>query len=123
MYLDQQIGKSKHFLSYRLDYYDPNVDVDGKNILLNIEDINGQIVGSTGLSVADVAFMNHVVGYRFEATKNLTLSVYLEMPKNEITNLIPLDSDQIGLGKYPHPGFLKDVKDNVLLIRLQYKFS
>ncbi|NDB35266.1 MAG: hypothetical protein EB023_07955 [Flavobacteriia bacterium] len=123
VYLDQQIGKSKHFLSYRLDYYDPNVDVEGKDILLNIEDINGQIVGSTGLSVADVAFMNHVVGYRFEATKNLTFSVYLEIPKNEITNLIPLDSDQIGLGKYPHPGFLKDVKDHVLLIRLQYKFS
>ncbi|MEN9303465.1 MAG: hypothetical protein RL264_1894 [Bacteroidota bacterium] len=123
LYAVQQLGKSKHYLTYRIDYYDPNTLVKGKDIILNILDNNGQIVGSSGLSVADVAYTNHVFGYRYEATKNLSISVFMEMPRNEITNLIPLDSDQIGLGKYPHPGFLKDIKDNVFLLRLQYKFN
>lgn len=123
VYIDQQIGKSKHFLTYRFDYYDPNTRVKGDDITLNILDNNGQIVGSTGLSTADVAYVNHIIGYRFEATKSLAISMFFELPKNEITKIGPLDSNQIGLGKYPHPGFLKDIKDNVFLIRLQYKFN
>ena len=123
LYVDQQLGKTKHYLTYRLDFYDPNTQVKGNEIILNIVDESGQILGPSGLSVADVAFTNHVVGYRFEATKNLTLSAFIEMPKNEITQLIPLDSEQIGLGKYPHSGFLSDIRDNVLLVRIQYKFN
>lgn len=123
LYVDQQLGKTKHYLSYRIDFYDPNIQVKGNEIILNIVDNSGQILGPSGLSVADVAFTNHVIGYRFEATKKLTLSAFIELPKNEITKLIPLDSEQIGLGKYPHSGFLSDIRDNVLLVRIQYKFN
>jgi len=37
-------------------------------------------------------------------------------------NLEPLDSGQIGLGKYLHAGFLTNVRDAIFTIHLQHKF-
>ena len=122
LYFNKQLGKTKHYLIYRIDVYDPNTDVEGDQIAFNLFDLAGNPVGSSGLSVADVAFTTHLFTYRYEVNENLSLMVSFEKPINEKTKLDPLDSTQIGNGKYPHSGFLTDVKDEVVLIRLQYKF-
>lgn len=121
-YLDQQIGRTGHHLVYKFDYYDPNTDVEGEDIRLNIVDTEGTPVGSSGLSVADVAFVTHGFGYRYVANEHLSFMLYYENPRNEITNLEPLASTQINLGKYPHTGFLEDIKDDVFTVRVQYIF-
>lgn len=122
LYFNKQLGNTKHYFIYRIDVYDPNTDIEGEQIALNVFDNLGNPVGSSGLSIADVAFTTHLFTYRYEVNENLSLMVSFEKPINEKTKLDPLDSTQIGLGKYPHSGFLADVKDDVVLIRLQYKF-
>lgn len=122
VYFDQQIGKTGHHIGYRIDYYDPNTEVKGKQINTVIKDAAGNILGSSGLSVADVAFTTHLFAYRYVFNQNLSLMLTYEMPINEKTDIDPLDSNQIGLGKYPHSGFLTNVKDDVMMIRMQYRF-
>jgi len=121
-YIDQQIGKTGHHLIYRYDFYDPNIHIAGEDIQLNIEDDQGNIMGSTGLSVADVAFQTHGLGYRYNANDNLSVTVFWENPINETTSLNPLSANQINNGKFPHTGFLEDIRDDVLTIRVQYIF-
>lgn len=122
VYVDQQIGKTGHHLLYRYDYYNPNTRISGEDIRLNIEDNAGNPVGSTGLSVADVTFQTHGFGYRYQANENLSFTLFYEKPINEITALEPLSSNQINNGKFPHTGFLEDIKDDVFTLRIQYIF-
>jgi hypothetical protein len=122
-YLDQQIGKTGHHFVYKYDYYDPNTAVSGEDIRLNIEDNLGNIVGSTGLSTADVSYTTHGYGYRYVLPDGyLSFMLFYENPRNENTLLAPLNSSQINLGKYPHPGFLTDIKDDIFTFRIQYIF-
>jgi hypothetical protein len=122
LYIDQQIGKTGHHIGYRVDYFDPNTDVKGEQISLNVFDEQGNMVGSSGLSVADVAFTTHLFTYRYVVNENLSFMVSFERPVNEKTKLDPLDSTQIGLGKYPHSGYLTNVRDDMVMVRMQYKF-
>lgn len=120
--IDQQIGKTGHHLYYRYDFYNPNTQIAGEDINLNIENSEGVPVGSTGLSVADVTFRTHGIGYRYEATDKLSFTLFYEKPINEITNLQPLSSTQINNGKFPHTGYLTDIKDDIFTIRIQLIF-
>lgn len=122
LYAQQQLGSTGHHLVYKLDFYDPNIDVSGDDIKLNVEDAEGIPIGSTGLSVADVAFTTHGFGYRYVANKNLSFMVFYENPRNEITRLDPLSGAQINQGKFPHTGFLENIKDDVFTFRIQYIF-
>ncbi len=121
-YFDQQIGNSKHHILYKFDYYDPNTKVSGDDIRFNIVDSVGNIIQATGLSVADVAFTTHGWGYRYVASDHLSFMFYYENPRNEKTQLEPLGSTQINNGRYPHSGFLDEIKDDVYTIRIQYLF-
>jgi hypothetical protein len=122
VYFDQEIGKSGHHIGYRMDYYDPNTDVKGEEIGIVLKDSDGNFLGSSGLSVADVAFTTHLFTYRYVVNESLSFMLTYELPINEKTEIEPLDSVQIGLGKYPHSGFLTDVRDQVMMIRMQYRF-
>jgi hypothetical protein len=122
VYLDQQIGNTGHHFVYKYDFYDPNTRVKGEQIRLNILDNQGLPFGSTGLSPADIAYTTHGFGYRYVFNENLSIMAYYEKPINEITQLEPLSSTQINLGKFPSPGFLTDIKDDVITFRIQYIF-
>lgn len=121
-YLTQKIGKTGHNVIFRADYYDPNLDVSGDRVGVNVYDSQGNLLGSSGLSVADVAFTTLGFGYQYEFNDDLSLLLYYEHPMNEITQIEPLDGTLIGQGKYPHSGYLDDADDDVLLFRIQYKF-
>jgi len=126
--LVQHIFDSKHRFVFKYDWYNPNKEVKGKDIDLFMRDENGEAIidfnGSeilTFLSPADISYKTYGLGWIFDYTENVRFTLYYDMVMNEVTNVVPFVGD-IKQGKNPSTGFMKDVKDNVLTVRLQYKF-
>jgi hypothetical protein len=92
----QNIVSPKNQLVLKFDSYDPNTDVKGKEI-----DVKGNF------SPADIRYVTFGFGALRYFTDNLKLLVYYDIVRNEDTAL---------------PGFTKDVSDNVLTCRLQFRF-
>lgn len=97
----QDILDTKHSLVLKYDWYDPNVDIKGANI--------GK---ATKTSKADVAYGTFGIGYLYRMNNNIRLTAYYDIVRNE------------KVSKYDAnlPGFTKDQKDNLLTIRMQYRF-
>lgn len=95
--LVQDIGRSKHSIVLKYDYYDPNTQISGDEIGLQ---------KNTG--AADVAYSTFGVGYLFRWNSNIRLMAYYDMPTNEnCPNLKDFDSR---------------IKQNVFTARAQVKF-
>lgn len=122
LYFVQQIGNTGHHIIYRYDLYDPNTDISGEEIDVSLRDSAGTVIGSTGLSVADVAFTTFGLGYKYQFNEHLSFTIFAERVINEETKIEPLNSGFINLGDLPHTGFLEDMKDDVLTLRIQYIF-
>ncbi|MBS1599764.1 MAG: porin [Bacteroidetes bacterium] len=97
LYFLQHIINLRHQLCIKYDWYDPNTQVAGK-------DIGKQ---ATNLNATDIRFGDLGIGYIFYCNENLKLVLWYDIVKNEITSL---------------PGYTQDVKDNVLTLRLQFRF-
>jgi phosphate-selective porin len=97
VYLIQSIGKSPFQLVLKYDWYDPNVKLSGKD------------VGKSGSNtkVADIRYDTYGFGLNYRLNSNVKLMAYYDYVINESTNIV---------------GYAKDIKDNVVTIRLQYKF-
>lgn len=118
--LKQNIFDTKHQILIKYDWYDPNTKIAGKDVkLLYYKDTIE--VGKTFMSPADVKFSTIGIGWICKITENLKLTLYYENVKNEFTS-IPLYIGDLRLGRRHSPGFDKDIKDDVITIRLQYKF-
>ncbi len=102
-YFIQRLGKSKHELAVKYEWYDPNTKVGGADIL-----------GSTKnkFTSADVKYTQIGLGYNYYFDEHVKLMVYYNMITNETT----------GNGTIALKGFQKDIKDNILTVRVQYKF-
>jgi hypothetical protein len=122
IYFTQFIGKTGLQLLYRYDFYDPNNKISGLEVDGNTYDASGNIVGFSGLSVADVAFTTHGFGLKYHFNERLTLMAWFDKVKNEVTRIEPLNSGFINQGKWPHTGYLTDINDDVFTLRLQYIF-
>lgn len=96
-YFIQDIGKSKHSVLVKYDWYDPNTNVSGNQI------------GEAGsmLNTSDVRYETLGLGYVYKWDSNVTMTAYYDMVTNEITKL---------------SGLTKDLRDSVFTLRLQYKF-
>lgn len=95
-YLVQRIGKSKHELAVKYEWYDPNTKVAGSTI------------NSTyGFKEGDVKFTMIGVGYNLYLTQNVKFMLYYNMVSNELAKI---------------SGYTRDLKDNILTIRMQYRF-
>ena len=81
----------------KYDWYDPNTKVSKKEI------------GETGtnLSVADIKYSTLGVGYAYYFNDHAKVLAYYEFVTNESTLL---------------PGYATDLKDNILTLRLQFRF-
>jgi len=122
IYLIQDILKTGHQIVIKFDYYDPNTKVSGKEIdIYYYKRGTNTPIGLTGLSPADVAFWTWGFGYNWYFNKHLSLMIYFEMINNEKTT-IPNYAGNLVEGKTPSAGYYKNIKDNNLTIRLQYKF-
>ncbi len=121
-YLTQQIGNTGLELVYRYDYYDPNTEISGEDIDGSLYDDQGNEIGLSFLTVADVAFTTHSLGLRYHFNERMNIYAQYDIVQNEITSIEPLSSTQINLGKYPHTGYEEEIKDNVFTLRFQYTF-
>lgn len=88
----------KHEAVLKVEYYDPNVKVKGSNI----------IGGSTNkFSAADIRYEQIGFGYNYYLNENIVWMFHYTIQRNEATGLA---------------GYTKDLKDNVLTVRMQYRF-
>jgi hypothetical protein len=96
-YFLQNIINEKHQIMIKYDWYDPNADVSGQDI------------GKPGTNVnfANIRYTTWGFGYTYYATTNLKFVLYYDLVQNESTQLA---------------GFTKDVSDNVLTFRMQFRF-
>ncbi|PWU04964.1 MAG: porin [Bacteroidetes bacterium] len=97
VYFLQNIVNKKHQLVFKFDFYDPNTQVKGKEI------------GAPGSNTnfADIRYNTFGFGYIYYMHTNLKLMLWYDIVKNEATNTVL---------------YQKDVKDNVLTCRLQFRF-
>ena len=97
-YFLQNLGPTKHQLIFKYDWYDPNSNVRGDDI------------GKAGsnLSGTDLKYTTIGIGWIYHWDANIRIMVYGDLVTNETSNNLS--------------GFTKDIKDNVLTFRIQYKF-
>lgn len=95
--LVQDIGRSKHSVVLKYDYYDPNTMISGNQIGL-----------LAGTGAADIAYSTYGIGYLFRWNNNIRLMAYYDIVDNE-------RSDNLR-------GYDARIKQNVLTIRAQIKF-
>ena len=96
-YFVHDILQSGQQLVVKYDWYDPNTKVDGNQI--------GLI--QNNLEAAEIKYESLGFGWNYQITSNLKFMAFYQTVKNENTFL---------------PGFLKDVNDDVVTLRLQHKF-
>jgi hypothetical protein len=97
LYFLQDIINEHHQLLLKYDWYDPNTKVSNEEI------------GETGtnLTPADIRYSTLGVGYAYYFNDHVKVIGYYEFVKNESTLL---------------PGYSNDLKDNILTLRLQFRF-
>lgn len=110
LYYVQNIAQTRSQIVLKYDMYDPNTSVKGL-----------QIDGSkaTKTSAADIKYTTLGIGYIFKIDANTKIMIYEDFVKNENTSIKETVDSK---GVVTDPGYLKDRKDNVFTVRLQYKF-
>jgi len=93
----QDIADTKHSITLKFDWYDPNTKISGENV-----GVTGSKTGK-----ADMAYYTLGVGYYYRLNQNVKLSAYYDFITNESTTV---------------KGYFQNVNDNLLTIRMQYKF-
>lgn len=93
------MGKSKHELALKYEWYDPNTQLAGKEL----QTVNNQYT----VTKADVKFTALGLGYNYFYDENVKFMFYYNVVTNETTNIT---------------GFDKDLLDNIFTLRMQYKF-
>ncbi|HRG59895.1 MAG TPA: hypothetical protein PK323_13140 [Bacteroidia bacterium] len=96
-YFIQNIGLTKFQVVAKYDWYDPNIKISGKEI--------GK--SGTNTKLADIRFDTFGFGCNYRIATNLKLMAYYDLVINEATLI---------------NGYTKDIKDNVITIRMQYKY-
>jgi phosphate-selective porin len=102
VYFIQNIGQTKNQLVVKYDWYDPNTKVSGNEIIA--KNSAGKV---TGLGSADIKYSTVGIGWNYRFNSVMKFTAYYEFVKNEATKIA---------------GYTKDLKDNVLTLRVQYKF-
>ncbi len=100
-YLVQTLPGNKHSFVIKYDFYDPNTKISGDNIGLKATSAKT----TTG---TDIAYTTWGLGFVTDVNQNLRFVLYFDLVKNETSKNLA--------------GFNKDQKDNVLTLRVQYKF-
>jgi hypothetical protein len=102
IHLTQDIADTKHSITVKYDFYDPNTSIDGTKI--------GKAVTKSGYkatTAGDIAYGTLGIGYLYRMNNNVRIMAYYDMVKNEKTSV---------------SGYTADRKDNVFTLRVQYKF-
>ncbi len=96
-YLIQRIGKTKHELAVKYEWYDPNTDLS-----------SADFVTGTAMKSAEIKYTMLGLGYTYYHDANVKFMLYYNMVNNELAKGIS--------------GLSSDLKDDVITIRMQYRF-
>lgn len=107
IYLIQNIGDTKNQLVVKYDWYDPNTKVSSDKITAK----NGAV--KTYLTANDIKFTTLGLGWNYMFNPQVKFTAYYEIVKNETAAIAGVNSTN---------NYTKDLKDNVLTLRVQYKF-
>lgn len=99
----QRIAKTKHEVLFKYEWYDPNTKVAGKDVLGSSKNT---------LTNADIKYTQIGLGYNYYLDEHVKFMVYYNMITNETT----------GDGVTGFKGYTKNLKDNILTIRMTYRF-
>ena len=99
-YFIQNIFHTKHQIVVKYDWYDPNTKV------------SGDVIGKSGskLSATDIKYTTWGFGYNYKFDNNIKITLYYDMVTNEKSKNLATK------------GLWKDIPDNVVTVRFQYKF-
>lgn len=97
-YFIHRIAESKHEVLVKYEWYDPNTHVKGSDIKGGSPDV---------FTAADIKYTQLGLGYNYYMQANVKFMVYYNIITNESTSLSE---------------FSKDLRDNVLTLRMQYRF-
>ena len=95
--LVQDIADTKHSIVVKYDWYDPNTKITGDKV--------GVAGSKTGK--ADMAYSTLGLGYLYRMNNNVRITAYYDIVSNEATKI---------------KGYFSNVNDNLVTVRLQYKF-
>jgi hypothetical protein len=104
-YFIHRIGKSKHEVLVKYEWYDPNTKITGKDIL-----------PGTKFTAADIKYTQLGIGYNYYMYDNVKFMFYYNIITNESAgdSVTPLTGSLLGLDK--------DIRDNILTVRMTYRF-
>jgi len=102
LHLTQDIGETKHSLTFKLDYYDPNTGVSGLEV-----GAGTTALGLKKTNKTDVAYSTLGIGYLYRMNNNVRIMAYYDINVNEKTTVTDYSADRA---------------DNVFTFRFQYKF-
>ncbi len=106
-YFVQNILQSRHQIVIKYDVFNPNAKVSGTQI------------DGKNFTTADMMYKTLGIGYILKIDANTKLMIYGDFVKNEKTKI---GATKDSKGNVTDPGWESDRKDNVLTVRLQYKF-
>ena len=104
--LSQDIADTKHSLTVKYDFYDPNTNVSGNNIGF------AGAAGTVKTNKTDIAYSTIGFGYLYRMNTNVKFMVYYDMPTNETSSLLNAKGSDL----------TKVLAANLLTVRMQYKF-
>lgn len=96
-YLIHNLTDRAHQFVLKYDWYDPNTDLSGNEINLN----------SSGVTSADIKYSTLGLGYNYQLNTNAKFMIWYDRIINEKTGV---------------EGFRDDLKDDILSLRLQFRF-
>jgi hypothetical protein len=102
-YFIQRIGKTKHEIVVKYEWYDPNAKVTGADLLGSSKNT---------FTTADIKYTQLGVGYNYYMSDNVKFLVHYNIVTNEAT----------GDGKTGINGYTTDIKGNILTVRMHYSF-
>lgn len=101
-YFLQHLGSTRHQFVLKYDWYDPNTRAKGNQIRPA-----NKTTGDVGYSWANIRYNTLGLGYVCYLNEHLKSTIWYEFVQNEKTSL---------------PGFERDATDNLLTVRMQYRF-
>ena len=111
----QDIADTKHSITVKYDWYNPNTDINSSAIgtALTADQIAANKLTPNAskpfmaANKTDMSYSTIGIGYIYRMNNNIKLTVYYDM----VTN-----------GKTMLKNYMADLTDNVLTVRMQYKF-
>ena len=114
IYWSQYILHTKHQFIVKYDVYNPNVDATQSGIGTK----TGLPSWTKATGAADIKYSTLGLGWIYHWNANVRITAYYDMVSNENTAVGPT----IKNGTVTNSGYQSDRPDNVLTLRVQYKF-